>query len=660
MSDFGNDVGQSILSLSTKSMEQVANIIKYLLSLFKTDYNEKNAKNQFEKIQKQDSISKRSGYIGLKKLQESGFELTYAKSEMTREQLKSFLNHANKRGVPVSYISNGKNENGKMTYLAVFRTMDKDRIMDICDKLVRDTKLESIEKAMDDNTHYRKKDFENAIKSVDGKIIDKNNSIILCERTNPNNYIKVTGTQEQYEDGRPYIASHYELYKNGEKQKCEEFKHGEFIHNCDGEGHNSSEVGEQHWLNMKVELLNKGEFSDDMLVFKSEKDYEQYLSEFENNREQTEKDSAFYDELKAEKDKIIKDDVDNYNDKQAQGLFTEISGVAESKSMTFADTVDHFQVGDWEKDEAYYICRRTDPDNYIEVQVEQKKDYNGEDYNEHTYNVYVDDVQVTNPHREDGKFVDERFEGRPADYWKNMKAEMQKAGEFDNDCVVFVNKNDYLMYRQIYQQEHAQIKDPTMNFETNKDGLRNDFGYVQNYLEACKNDVKQFEDVGSYSDGSFTVNTRDDGSLDMKQYINNEVRIKEAGVISEQINNYQSMVKTANELVNEKAKLEAIEKSDLKNSDMFESMYKEQTEKVEAKINQMKEMQATEEKLWQQREQITGVKSEIQLRREEMQDTTEKTQFSEKELKDFAKTFKENKVSTSKETMVRVRTEKER
>lgn len=654
MSDLGTDTGQAALNLSAKTMEKALELLKVLLSIFKKDYNQKLAKLNYKQknaIAKLDKTKDKKflkqfhSYMRLKRLKESGYELSYAKVEMSKKQINAFLKHASKRGIPVSYISNGKDENGKKTYLAVYRTMDEDKIMDITDQLVRDAKIEGIEKAMDEKFHYQKKTLDSAIKSVDGKIINESSPIIICDKDNPNNHIKVTGTQKKYDDGRPYVESLYEVYVNGEKVKCNEFKHNEFRHNCNSDGKNSSIAGDEHWTNMKSQI--KDNISNEVLVFKNEKDYEAYISSLENDREQAEKDSAFYDELQSEKEKVVKDDIDKFNEKQAQSLFEEISGDAKGQSMTFADTVDHFQIGDWEKDEPYYICKRTDPDNYIEVQVEQKTDHNGETYNEHTYNVYVDDVQVSNPHREDGKFVDERFEGRPADYWKNMKDSMQEIGKFDNDCVVFVDKNDYLKYRQIYQQEHAQIKDPTNNFNKDASGLRNDYAYVQEQLESCKNDIKKFEDIGTYSDGSFSVNTKDDGTIDMQSYKMNEVRFEEAYVICEQISNYQDMVTAANELMNEKAKLEALENSDLKNSDVFTSMYNDQVQKVAIKEDQLRVMQNREENLWKQREQITGVKSEVQLRRGAGEGKAEKTIFSEQELKDFAKSYKQNPKETS-------------
>lgn len=650
MGDLGNDVGQAMLNASAKVMEAGVNFIKYLLDIFKKDYNQKIAKYELDKIKLQDKVSKRAGYINLKKLRNSGFDLTQAKCEMTKEQMDKFLELARKRKIPVSSFSNGKNEQGVKTYIAVFRTMDKHTIEDITEQLVRDIKIENIEKLMKEKLHYEKKDFESAIEKVDGKLIDKETPVIICDRTNPTNHIIVSGTQETYNNGEPYVASLYEVYSNGEKLKSDVAKkawgHNEFKHHCDGEGRNSSDEGKLHWENLKDEMKEKGEFTDDILIFENKEEYQQYVEQYANEKEQAEKDSQFYDELKAEKDKIVKDDVDHFNEKQTQSLFAEISGVAKEQSLTFADTVDHFQVGEWEKEEPYYICKRTDPDNYIEVQAEQKLDSDGKMYNEHTYNIYVDDVQVKNPHREDGRYTDERYEGRPADYWKNMKEDMQKAGDFTNDCVVFANKQDYLMYREIYQQEHSQIKDPTLHFETDKNGIRNDFGYVQSYLESCKKEAEAFNNIDF---------TNHDGSLNAKVYLENETKILEGAVINKQVSNYQAMVTTANELVAEKAKLEAIENSDLRNSDMFESMRNEQAQKIEEKTSQMKELQVQEEKLWQEREQITGAKSELQLRREEMKEeiTENKTQFSSKELKEFANSFKEksadNKTFSNKE-----------
>lgn len=633
MSDLGNDAGQATLNMTAKVMESGSEIIKYILGILQSDYERKIAKNEYDKIKNKERISRLGGYVQLKKLQETG-QLTYAKAELTDKHLKMFLSGAKKRGIPVSYIFNGKNENGKKTYLAVFRTSDRERVADLTDQIVRNIKIEGIDKIINENVHFRKNNFEHAIMEVDGKIIDKKKPVILCERTNPNSYIRVQGTEENYNDGTPYIASEYQVFKDGVKQTSREFKHGKFLHNCDGEGRNSSEAGERHWENIKIEMKDKGGFSDDILIFENEEDYKNYISDFEKDGEQIDKKNLLYNELKTEKENILKDDVDQFNEKQAQNLFNEISGVAKSNTMAFSDVIEHFKEPG--KEDTYFICKRTEPNNYIEI---KKDPIENTEETQYIYNVYVDGKQINNPHREDGKFIDDGDSD-----WKNTRKEIQTAGKFDNDCVLFANKKDFEMYKQLYQQAYERTNNMTINFEADKNGLRKDFGYIQSSLDVCKNDIEQYLDLGSYdnNNGTFSVRTNDDGTLDTN-ILNSQaqVRLQEANVIAAQIYNYQSMIKASNELLEENKKLEAIEQSDLKNNNqIFEAMKKEQQEKVIAKTNQIVYMQEKEEMLWQQREQLTGIKIEVKLRREQI--NPDKKIFTDKELKEFAKNFKEN------------------
>lgn len=646
MSDLGNDVGQASLNAAVKSTEKLLELLKYLLEQWEKDYNKELVKSEFKQKKHEEKLNKSAGYVKLKSLQESKASLTYTKAEMSEEQKNKFLKLSAQRGIPVSFIHNGKDDNGKKTYLGVFMTKHSNIVEDVTEQLIRDTKIAKIENTMKETLHYKKKSFENAIKSVDGKLID--NPVIICERTNPNNFIKVTGIQEHYTDGRPYIASIYDVYKEGKKQKSNEFKHGEFRHNCDKMGRNSSDAGEEHWENIKSEMKEKCEFTDDILVFSDEKEYKAYVEEFMNDRTSAEKSSNFYDELNNEKNKVIKTDIDNFNERKNKGIFEDISNAAKNNSLTFADTLDHFQVEDGEKEQPYIICNRTTPDNYIEVAIEQSKDYKGNLYNQHTYNIYVDDKKIINPHREDGSFTDERFEDRPISYWKDLKIQMKEAGKFGDDCVVFVNKEDYLKYRQIYQQEHNNLKDPSIHFETNKDGIRSDFGYIHNYLESCKSEMNNYSDIGSIEGNNFILKTKEDGTLDGKIFAENRERISEAIVISEQINNYQNMTIIANELVKEKSNLEALENSDLKNSDVYENIKNDVIIKINEKELNMKKLQDMEVKLWEQREQISGIKSEFQLRKEEISEAKEHKQvFTNEELKNFADTFKQNKLNSN-------------
>lgn len=126
------------------------------------------------------------------------------------------------------------------------------------------------------------KSFDKALSDVTERkdIRNTDKKVIICDSTNLENYIEAfTYTKEQ--DGKTFICSQYDLYVDGEKQRCDEFSHGEFTHYSDAKANNSSEVGDEHWNNMKLELKDKGHFNDNVLTFESEEDYKKYLNDIQ-------------------------------------------------------------------------------------------------------------------------------------------------------------------------------------------------------------------------------------------------------------------------------------------------------------------------------------------------------------------------------------------
>lgn len=126
------------------------------------------------------------------------------------------------------------------------------------------------------------KSFDKALSDVTERkdIRNTDKKVIICDSTNLENYIEAfTYTKEQ--DGKTFICSQYDLYVDGEKQRCDEFSHGEFTHYLDAKANNSSEVGDEHWNNMKQELKDKGHFNDNVLTFESEEDYKKYLNDIQ-------------------------------------------------------------------------------------------------------------------------------------------------------------------------------------------------------------------------------------------------------------------------------------------------------------------------------------------------------------------------------------------
>lgn len=114
--------------------------------------------------------------------------------------------------------------------------------------------------------------FEKAISEV-AKTVDTGKEVVITDAEHPENYIRGTAYTRERDNGDPFVCSTYEVYKDNIKQKCDEFKHGEFTHYSDGKAVNSSPEGEEHWENMKQEMREKTGLSDKVLVFDSMASY---------------------------------------------------------------------------------------------------------------------------------------------------------------------------------------------------------------------------------------------------------------------------------------------------------------------------------------------------------------------------------------------------
>ena len=112
-----------------------------------------------------------------------------------------------------------------------------------------------------------------------GQIIEQ--PIFVCERSTPDRYMEISSHELIDEStGNPFVSTEYKVFNNGQQQKCSEFSHGKFTHYTDFQGENTSCYGVDHWGNMQSEMLEKGGFSDDMLLFQNKTLYEAYVKRF--------------------------------------------------------------------------------------------------------------------------------------------------------------------------------------------------------------------------------------------------------------------------------------------------------------------------------------------------------------------------------------------
>ncbi len=135
-------------------------------------------------------------------------------------------------------------------------------------------------------TDLKKKNFEETVNELSSW---RKNSppVYLCEKGEPDTYIKVSwDIRKNSDNGREYLNTEYEVFKDGIKQKCDEFAHGRFSHYTHKNGEASSDFGMEHWNNVIVEMKEKGGFSDEILFFQTKEEFEDYKNNLAKQKEQ--------------------------------------------------------------------------------------------------------------------------------------------------------------------------------------------------------------------------------------------------------------------------------------------------------------------------------------------------------------------------------------
>lgn len=113
MSEFGNDTANATLRLTTKTIEELFKLLKFLMDRNDKKVDKKLKKEQLKQIKNgkdkdlaKEYLNNKRGYVRLKKLLNAGEKLIPIATPMTREQLERFNKFAKISGVPFASISN--------------------------------------------------------------------------------------------------------------------------------------------------------------------------------------------------------------------------------------------------------------------------------------------------------------------------------------------------------------------------------------------------------------------------------------------------------------------------------------------------------------------------------------------------------------------------
>lgn len=375
-------------------------------------------------------------------------------------------------------------------------------------------------------------------------------------------------------------------------------------------------------LNKKIEILSKER--DDYTIIVREKDLslikestdrmnediklndiDKEIEELENKEDRTPAEEAVLENLKKEKEDVLKSSISDFNKESADIIFNDVCNNMQSRSLSFDRALNRFTDRDFSSEQATYVCERTNPNSYIEMKS-SLAEYKGYEYTKTDYEVYNNGIrQIADERlRKDGKFSDERFEsrgynGRGVGFWENLKNDIKEKGNFTDDVVIFSNKEEFDKYRELYNKEIEKniLNESTTSLEIDNESFKDCAGII-NQLKARLNehnlDVNEKQEICKADTKEVVI--LDDNMLDDEKY----AYVDSVNIIK-QISTYKELNVVQTQLAMEKQEL-------INNIDD-----KELSGRIEEKIEELKlrksELEKEAEKLKDEAKQICGVKA---------------------------------------------------
>jgi hypothetical protein len=245
---------------------------------------------------------------------------------LTSRQQKDFARYAKSFGLTYSLIENGTEpENRK---LILFPEKDLQKIKDITDRMTQDAQIAEINRRVEKlktkgAENFTKQDYadlialeglrdhkiadpiealnkagaERTFEDISGEYLtrrkqgaqpmDFNRAMnhiterdwyvssepyYVAERTNPASYVELNSHREKDSRGREYTKTYYNVFADGEK--VAELNDGRF------EGRKPG-----YWQGVKDEIKKKGSFTDDVIIFKSKGEFDQYAETYNKSVE---------------------------------------------------------------------------------------------------------------------------------------------------------------------------------------------------------------------------------------------------------------------------------------------------------------------------------------------------------------------------------------
>lgn len=324
MSEFGNESSTAVLRLGEKSIEALMKLFKFILERKERKVNSELKKEQLNEMKLKSGeriarlkIEGKVGFVKAKLLQRAGEPLVAIKTTMTDQQVKEFSRLAKKYGIPFTSISD-RNKTGEKEHTFFVREKDLATAKEITDRMTKDMQLKAIDEKIseingkgnlseqdkadieyleqqkeeiihNDTKTFNEENAEIIFNDVCGEMQNKSLSFdkglnrytdrdfsrdtpyYLCERTNPTSYIELKSTLDEFA-GHQYTRTDYKVYKNEVEQVAD------LTLRKDGKFTDERFYGRSKgfWQDIKSDMMKKGGFSDDVVVFNNKEEFLRY------------------------------------------------------------------------------------------------------------------------------------------------------------------------------------------------------------------------------------------------------------------------------------------------------------------------------------------------------------------------------------------------
>lgn len=327
MSDLGSDAGSTSLSLMTKIIEAILQLISKIYEARQNAPDRKLAKFKIKEAKTEEAkraaikkLDGKTGYVNHKLLQKSGEPLATNLLFLTKEEMKQFSAICKREGIVFSAVTNAqlkadgekaifavecREADVKKLRLAVDRFTDEKRVAMIeermksimekgeenltpqdyadlkslakqkeeiqrayGDRLNESMKEVALQNAFDE-TKLKPMDISEALNRLTGRSIDKDQYSIIADAHDPSKIIRCHGYEDKDpETGKPYIKTEYEVYHGNE---C-------ILKTHDGRFENRPS---DYWTRKKEEIEVAADFSGEYYKFQTEEEYQVWAEHVE-------------------------------------------------------------------------------------------------------------------------------------------------------------------------------------------------------------------------------------------------------------------------------------------------------------------------------------------------------------------------------------------